>query len=78
MPDPTVLASGSGDNPDQDQAQAFEIASGRAAPLSEPLTLPGPITALWPAETTGQATLVVRNSKTGNYEASRLGVACTQ
>ncbi|HWY47538.1 MAG TPA: hypothetical protein VNX70_09150 [Bryobacteraceae bacterium] len=78
VPDPTVLASGSGDNPDQDHAQAFEIASGRAAPLSEPLTLPGPITALWPAETTGQATLVVRNSKTGNYEASRLGVACTQ
>ena len=78
VPDPTVLASSSADNPDQDQAQAFEIAGGRASPLSEPLPLPGPITALWPAETAGQATLVVRNSKTGDYEASRLGVACTQ
>ncbi|HXA63844.1 MAG TPA: hypothetical protein VNV82_01765 [Bryobacteraceae bacterium] len=78
VPDPTVLASVSSGNPDQDQTQAFEIASGRATPVSEPMTLPGPITALWPAETSGQATLVVRNSKTGNYEASRLGVACTQ
>jgi hypothetical protein len=75
---PTVLVSGSGDNPDRDQAQALEIASGRATPVSESTALPGPITALWPAETAGQATLVVRNSKTGNYEASRLGVACAE
>jgi hypothetical protein len=75
---PTVLASGSSDNPDRDQAQAFEIASGRATPVSEPASLAGPITALWPAETAGQATLVIRNSKTGNYEASRLGVACAE
>jgi len=75
---PTVLASGSGSNPDRDQAQAYEIASGRAAAASEPMTLPGSITALWPAEAAGQATLVVRNSKTGNYEASRLGVACSE
>jgi hypothetical protein len=73
-----VLASGSGDNPDHDQAQAFEITSGRATPVSESTPLPGPITALWPAETPGQATLVVRNSKTGNYEASRLGVVCAE
>jgi hypothetical protein len=75
---PTILASGSGNSPDRDQAQAYEIASGRAASASEPMTLPGSITALWPAESAGQATLVVRNSKTGNYEASRLGVACSE
>jgi hypothetical protein len=75
---PTVLASGSGDSPDRDQAQAYEIASGRAASASEPMSLSGSITALWPAESAGQATLVVRNSKTGNYEASRLGVACSE
>jgi hypothetical protein len=75
---PTVLASGSGDSPDHDQAQAYEIASGRAVSASEPMALPGSITALWPAEAVGQATLVVRNSKTGNYEASRLGVACSE
>jgi hypothetical protein len=77
-PNPTVLASGPGDNPERDQVRAYEIASGRSAPASEPMTLPGPITTLWPAEIAGQATLVVRNSKTGNYEASRLGVACAE
>ena len=75
---PTVLASGSGDSPDRDQVQAYEIASGRAVSASEPIALPGSITALWPAEAVGQATLVIRNSKTGNYEASRLGVACAE
>lgn len=75
---PTIVASGAGDNPDHDQAQAFEIAGNRAAAASEPITLPGPVTALWPAESSGQVTLVVRNSKTGNYEASRLGLACAE
>lgn len=75
---PTVLVSSPGDSPDRDQARAYEVASGHARPASEPMPLPGPITALWPAETQGQATLVVRNSKTGNYEASRLGVACAE
>jgi hypothetical protein len=75
---PTILASGPGNSPDRDQAQAYEIASGRAATASEPMTLPGSITALWPAESAGQATLVVRNSKTGTYEASRLGVSCSE
>jgi hypothetical protein len=75
---PIVLASGSSDNPDRDLVRVYEIASGHATPVSEPTTMPGPITALWPAEPAGQATLVVRNSKTGNYEASRLGVACAE
>ena len=75
---PTALAAGSVDTPGRDQVRAYEITSGRAIPVSDPMTLPGPITALWPAETAGQATLIVRNSKTGNYEASRLGVACTE
>lgn len=77
-PSSFVLAAGAGDNPERDHVQAFEISSGRAVAASEPLGLPGRVTALWPAETRGQATLVVRNSKTGNYEASRLGVACAE
>jgi hypothetical protein len=61
-----------------DQIQVYEIANGQAASASEALPVLGPVTALWPAETAGQATLVVRNSKTGNYEASRLGLACAE
>jgi hypothetical protein len=73
-----VLVSAAGDGQDRDQIQAYEIADGQAVAASEPIALPGPVTALWPAETHGQSTLVIRNSKTGNYEASRLGVACAE
>jgi hypothetical protein len=47
-------------------------------PVSDALPLSGTVTALWPAESPGQATLVVRNLQTGQYEASRLGLACTE
>ncbi len=73
-----LLASQAGYADERDQIQAFEIAEGRAVSASEPIALPGPVMALWPAEIPGQTTLVIRNSKTGNYEASRLGVACTE
>ena len=73
-----VLASKAGDGDARDRVQAYEIAEGRMVAASEPITLEGSVTALWPAETLAQATLVIRNSKTGNYEASRLGVACAE
>ena len=47
-------------------------------PVSDPLPLPGPVTALWPAESGKAATLVVHNLQTGEYEASRLQLACAQ
>lgn len=71
-----VIADGS--SSDHDQVEAYEIASGQASGVSEPLALSGAVTALWPAETRGQVTLVVRDSKTGDYAASRLGLACPQ
>ena len=67
-----------GDAEDHDQIQAYEMVDGQAVAASDLLFLPGPVTALWPSETPGQSTVVIRNSKTGNYEASRLGVACTE
>ena len=72
-----VLASKAGDA-EEDQIRVYEIVDGQAAAVSQPAPLPGPVQALWPAETPGQVTLVIRNSKTGNYEASRLGVACAE
>jgi hypothetical protein len=77
-PSPLLVATKGGDDPDHDQIQVYEIGTGHATPASEPMDLPGPVTALWPSETRGQATLVIRNSKTGNYEASLLGITCTQ
>ncbi|HEV2689882.1 MAG TPA: hypothetical protein VGV35_15085, partial [Bryobacteraceae bacterium] len=76
--DPAVLASKSGDGQERDEVQAYELVNGLARPASEPLSLAGPVTALWPTETPRQTTLVIRNSKTGNYEASRLGLACAE
>ena len=49
-----------------------------ADPASDPLLLPGPVTALWAAQTGREVTLVVHNLQTGQYEASRLGLACAQ
>jgi hypothetical protein len=60
---------------DRDTVRAY---NAQTAPVSDALSLAGPVTALWPSETRGQVTLVVRNAQTGEYEASRLGLACAQ
>jgi hypothetical protein len=60
---------------DHDNVRAYTT---QAVPETDALPLPGPVTALWPAETRGEVTLVVRNAQTGEYEASRLGLACSQ
>jgi hypothetical protein len=65
-------------NTEHDSVRAYLIRDGQANPVSDPLPLPGPVTALWPAESTRQATLVVHNLQTGEYEASRLALACTE
>ena len=65
-------------NADREDVRVFEVVNGQAAPASNPMPLPGPVTALWPSEALGEATLVVRTLQTGQYEASRLGVACTE
>ena len=73
-----LVASMAGDNRERDQLQAFELIGGQPVARGEPLTLSGRVTALWPAETPGQMTVVIWNSKSGNYEASRLSVVCAQ
>jgi len=67
-----VIVTAAGDDPSRDQIQVYEIADGRATPASDPMTFTGQATALW------QNTLVVRNPKTGEYEAYRLGLACAE
>jgi hypothetical protein len=73
-----VVAAMSGEALEQDQIQVYEVVQGQTTAVSEQLAVPGPVTALWPSESRGQANLVIRNSKTGNYEAYLLGIACTQ
>ncbi len=70
-----VLATRPGDGTVTDAIQAFSIVNRSAAPLTPPLELPGPVTALWPSG--GSAVLaVVHNLSTGRYEAYVLTVSC--
>ena len=73
-----LIVSLAGDSGEHGALRIFEIIGGQPVARSEPISLPGPVTALWPAVEPAQATLVVRNSNTGNYEASRLAVACAE
>jgi hypothetical protein len=73
-----TIAIASSPNTEHDSVRAYLILDGQANPTSDPLPLPGPVTALWEAESPGQATLVVHNLQTGEYEASRLALACNQ
>jgi hypothetical protein len=77
-PGSVALVTASGDTSGHDQIQAFALASEPPVALSAAIALSGPVTALWRAERSTQATLVTRNLQTGNYEASRLSLACTQ
>jgi len=61
-----------------DQLQAFQFVGGNIKPTTVPLVLDGPVTAVWPSETKDQVTVIVNNRTTGNYEASRVSVSCTQ
>ena len=73
-----VVAARAADNDAPDAVQAYEMGQGSAEPVSEPVSLSGPATALWPAGSPVEVNLVVRNTKTGNYEASRLDLACAE
>ncbi|HLH20808.1 MAG TPA: hypothetical protein VKX45_26520 [Bryobacteraceae bacterium] len=71
-----VLASRAGDGRQADALRAWALSDRAVAPISDPLELPGPITALWPAP--GGATAVVQNAAAGRYQAYSVTVACGQ
>ena len=73
-----VLATGTSDGTVADTIRAFEIADREPVPVSQPLELNGPVTALW-TETSGTSAVAVqRNLQTGKYEAFRLAITCGQ
>jgi hypothetical protein len=61
-----------------DQLQAFQYTGGNVRATTVPLVLDGPVTAIWPSEKKDQVTVIVNNRTTGNYEASRVVVSCSQ
>jgi len=76
-----ALATGNGDWAERDFVQGYELSplKGQQAMASgEPVALKGPVTALWPAESSKGARAVVENLQTGNYEAHLVTATCSQ
>jgi len=70
-----TLATKSGGQNEPDAVRAFALSGRAAMPLSPPLDLPGPVTALWPMG--GNAVMaVVHHLSTGMYQAYTITVNC--
>ncbi len=72
-----VLATRAGDE-SGDAVRAYEFPDREPVPVSEPVEFGGGVTALWTEGKGGTVIAVSRNAETGNYEAFRLAVACSQ
>ena len=70
-----VLATRPGDGSVPDGVQAFSIVNRSATPLTPPVELPGPVTALWPSGGTS-VVAIVHNLTTGRYDAYVITVSC--
>ena len=70
-----VLATRPGDGTVTDALQAFSIVNRSATPVTLPVELPGPVTALWPSGGSS-VVAIVHNLATGRYEAYVVTVVC--
>ncbi len=73
-----VVASSNSDRDQPDRLQAYDLTDQGAVAMGGPVTFPGRITALWPSETGGQLSVVAHNPGTGQYEAYRVALTCSQ
>jgi len=71
-----LLATGSGDRFTSDRVTAWDLVDLKPQALSEPLELPGPITALWPAP--GGALAVIQHLTSKRYAAYLLRLDCSR
>lgn len=69
-----VVATAASGPDSADSVTAYEIAAPAPRAVTDPLPLPGPVTALWPAP--GGALAVVRQLATGRYVAYTLALDC--
>ncbi len=61
-----------------DFVKAYDLPDREPMPVSAPLEVGGPVTALWSAGDAGSAIAVTSNRETGKYAAYRVQVACSQ
>jgi hypothetical protein len=73
-----LLVTKPGDWTASDSIQAYEISGDQATPVGAALQFAGPVMALWSSGDQSYVRAVVRNLKTGHYEAYRLTIVCGQ
>jgi hypothetical protein len=73
-----ILATRQRDRTEADAITVYEWTGTEFRALTDPLEMGGSVVVLWSAEDGGPARAVVRNLKTGNYEAYLLRVGCSQ
>lgn len=75
-----ALATGGGDWTQPDFVQAYELSTGagNASASGSPVNFDGPVMAIWPGSTPGTARVVVRDLRSGNYEAYIVAATCSQ
>ncbi len=71
-----VLVSLPGDSSESGSVQAFEVIRNQAVAVTSPVSLPGPVTALWPLSSEEGAVVVARDITSGRYATYQLSVAC--
>ncbi len=82
-----ILASARGDWTDSDKITAFQFEEHNIVALEQPVALPGPVLSLGSEQVPSDAEFagyhdgaiaVIRNLKTGEYEAYRISMACSR
>ena len=73
-----ILAASTGDGTAPDTIRAYEFPDRDAVAVSLPAEMNGTITSLWTESGGNSVMAVLRNLQTGNYEAYRLAIACSQ
>jgi hypothetical protein len=73
-----LLATGTGDETAADSVQTYEIAGGVPRAIGDPVSFPGPVTALWASSERGVAFAVSRDLRNGRYASFRLAIPCSR
>jgi hypothetical protein len=73
---PHIAIAGAGDAASPDSIALYDLVNHALVSVSEPIDLPGPVTAMWPAGDGAMA--VARNLSTGKYAAYSLTLDCSR
>ena len=73
-----LLVTSAGDDSSGDAIRVFEVTDREPVLVASPLTVEGPVVALWPAPDQASAVAVVHNQQQGTYDAYSVSISCSQ